>query len=328
LRCGFKRCATGSAPSTSTSLRMLAARALLRAVRSAWRSLLRTVRQPIMIIPSLVFPLFLLGAVFGKLMEASGSARVLGDGIIHWLGAGRAILAASNTGITEPTNGLSMIWSTANRAAAAFSEQAGYFSVLPAIISGIIMFFTGLFIAVALAILILAKVMLWVLIGTAPIFIACLLFEPSRSYGMGWISQLILYSLIPLFVFVVAAFLIAAMDPELTQINAKTQSRTLQLSDFAAFILLCLAGSFVLFNIQVLAQGIAGAIATGLGQVAKYATGLGVGTGIRAARGLAGAVGRQGMIARQRTHDGMHQNIRNASAQAMQNRISANSAPR
>ena len=39
------------------------------------------------------FPLFLLGAVFGKLMEASGSARVLADGIIHRLGASRAILA-------------------------------------------------------------------------------------------------------------------------------------------------------------------------------------------------------------------------------------------
>ena len=39
------------------------------------------------------FPLFLLGAVFGKLMEASGSARVLADGIIRRLGPRRAILA-------------------------------------------------------------------------------------------------------------------------------------------------------------------------------------------------------------------------------------------
>ena len=39
------------------------------------------------------FPLFLLGAVFGKLMEVSGSARVLADGIIRGLGAKRAILS-------------------------------------------------------------------------------------------------------------------------------------------------------------------------------------------------------------------------------------------
>ncbi|MCC5974582.1 MAG: GntP family permease [Rubellimicrobium sp.] len=39
------------------------------------------------------FPLFLLGSVFGKLMDASGSARTLADGIIRGLGPRRAILA-------------------------------------------------------------------------------------------------------------------------------------------------------------------------------------------------------------------------------------------
>lgn len=39
------------------------------------------------------FPLFLLGAVFGKLMEASGAARVVAHAIVAWLGAQRAILA-------------------------------------------------------------------------------------------------------------------------------------------------------------------------------------------------------------------------------------------
>jgi len=39
------------------------------------------------------FPLFLLGAVFGKLMETSGAARVIAHAIVAWLGAQRAILA-------------------------------------------------------------------------------------------------------------------------------------------------------------------------------------------------------------------------------------------
>ena len=79
--------------------------------------------------------------------------------VYEWLtevpeAAGRAILAASGTGITEPTNGLSQIWKTANVAAAAFSEQAGYFSVLPALIGMIIMLFAGIFVAIALGILV------------------------------------------------------------------------------------------------------------------------------------------------------------------------------
>jgi len=39
------------------------------------------------------FPLFLLGAVFGKLMDDSGSAESIARAIIGWLGAERAILA-------------------------------------------------------------------------------------------------------------------------------------------------------------------------------------------------------------------------------------------
>ncbi|WP_421621146.1 GntP family permease [Alkalilimnicola ehrlichii] len=42
---------------------------------------------------ALYFPVFLLGAVFGKLMEDSGSAEVLANAIIERLGSNRAILA-------------------------------------------------------------------------------------------------------------------------------------------------------------------------------------------------------------------------------------------
>lgn len=180
---------------------------------------------------------------------------------------GRAILAASSTGITEPTNGLSLIWKTANDAASAFAEQSGYFAVLPSLIGFLIMACTAIFMAVALAILVLAKVMMWVLIGTAPIFIGCMLFEQTRSYGVGWFNQVIIYALIPLFIYVIAAFLIAAMDPELTAIETAAQSRTLKLSDVAAFILLCAAGAFIMLQIQSIAQGIAGGIAAGIGQM-------------------------------------------------------------
>ncbi|MEM1378175.1 MAG: GntP family permease [Pseudomonadota bacterium] len=39
------------------------------------------------------FPLFMLGAVFGRVMEVSGAARTIADAVIKALGAGRAILA-------------------------------------------------------------------------------------------------------------------------------------------------------------------------------------------------------------------------------------------
>ncbi|KQY18550.1 type IV secretion system protein [Rhizobium sp. Root482] len=178
---------------------------------------------------------------------------------------GRAILAASGTGITEPTNGMSQIWQTANEAASIFAEQSGYFSILPSMVGVVILVGAAIFIAIALAILILAKVMLWVLVGTAPIFIACMLFERTRGYGVGWFNQVLTYALIPLFIYVVASFLIAAMDPELTKINAASGTRTLSLADVAAFFLLCVAGAFVMLYIHSIGQGIAGGIAAGVG---------------------------------------------------------------
>lgn len=41
----------------------------------------------------LFFPLFLLGSIFGKLMDDSGAARVIAARIVDWLGASRAVLA-------------------------------------------------------------------------------------------------------------------------------------------------------------------------------------------------------------------------------------------
>ncbi|PSM16321.1 type IV secretion system protein [Nitratireductor sp. StC3] len=238
--------------------------------------------------------------------------------------AGRAILAASATGVTEPTNGLSQIWKTANVAAAAFSEQAGYLSVLPALIGLIIMVFAGLFVAVALGILVLAKVVLWVLLGTAPIFISCFLFDSTRGYAMGWFNQSLLYALIPLFVYVIAAFLIAAMEPELTKIDQISGNRELTLSDFAAFIMLCLAGSFVLIQVQSLAQGIAGGLATPIGPRSRQLTTRGVWW----SREAIGQSARQTRSAVHRVQARLHSPRQDGAGAAMQRAITSNGTPR
>lgn len=238
---------------------------------------------------------------------------------------GRAILAASGTGITEPTNGMSQIWKTASQAASAFAEQSGYFSILPSMIGVLIMVGAGIFIAVALAILILAKVMLWVLIGTAPIFIACMLFERTRDYGIGWFKQVLTYALIPLFIYVIAAFLISAVNPELSKINTASGIRTLTLADIAGFLLLCAAGAFVMLHIQSIGQGIAGGIAWGVGNAGSW---LAQTAGIRAPIAAASAVYRAGGSVlthwRRSKHDGDGDG---GTRLAMQTKISRNGMP-
>jgi type IV secretion system protein VirB6 len=172
---------------------------------------------------------------------------------------GRAILAASSTGITEPTNGLSMIVDTAFNAGAALARQSGYFTILPSVLGGIIMLLACIVVAIALGILILAKVAMWLLIGTAPIFIGCLLFPQSRSLGTNWFSQVLHYAIIPLFVYVVVAFLIASINPELSRIEVAIASDILSTTHIASFVLLCIAGMFMLASISTIAQAITGA---------------------------------------------------------------------
>jgi type IV secretion system protein VirB6 len=250
----------------------------------------------------------------------------------HWINdtpedVGRAILAASGTGITEPTNGLSQIWKTANQAASTFAEQSGYFSILPSMIGVLIMLGAGIFIAVALAILILAKVMLWVLIGTAPIFIACMLFEKTRNYGIGWFNQVLTYALIPLFIYVVASFLIAAMNPELSKIDAASGSRTLTLADIAGFLLLCAAGAFVMLYIQSIGQGIAGGISAGVGDAAsRFTRWAGLST-LRGTTAAGRSTYRAGRALQARWRDRGGDEDPSGTKAAMQTKITQNSTP-
>lgn len=54
------------------------------------------------------FPIFLLGALFGKLMEASGSVASIADGLTAQLGTGRAVLAVVLAGAFVTYGGVSL----------------------------------------------------------------------------------------------------------------------------------------------------------------------------------------------------------------------------
>jgi type IV secretion system protein VirB6 len=200
----------------------------------------------------------------------------------------------------------------------------GYLSVLPALIGIVIMLFAGIFVAIALGILVLAKVILWVLLGTAPIFISCFFFDSTRNYAVGWLNQSLLYAMIPLFVYVIAAFLIAAMEPELTTIDSISGDRELKLSDFAAFIMLCIAGAFVLFQVQSLAQGIVGAFATAIGHESRRHAYRGVYLG----REAIGQSARQTQAAVHRVQARLHAPRQGGAGSSMQRAITSNGTPR
>lgn len=191
---------------------------------------------------------------------------------------GTILLDITGTDVDSTTAGLSAIWKGANQAAGAFAQQTGFQAVLPSLVGMMVMAGALAFIALALSILLLSKIMTWVLIGTAPIFIACMLFEQSRGIAWAWLQQVLLYALLPLFLYITCAFLITAVDPELTRVTDAASQKTLNLRDVAGFLMLCAAGAFVLANIHALARGIASGVTARIGGIAErvqYVTGFG-----------------------------------------------------
>lgn len=196
------------------------------------------------------------------------------NSIYSWLNEtpkelGTTLLNILGTNVNSVTTGLSLIWRCANQAAGAFGVETGYQMVLPSLVGLLIMADALSFIGLALSILLLAKVVTWILIGTAPIFIACMLFEQSRGIGRAWFQQLLQYAMLPLFLYVICAFLIKAIEPDLQRALAAANQHEIDLTDVRGFLLLCAAGAFVVANIHALARGIASGLTVGISRFTR-----------------------------------------------------------
>lgn len=178
---------------------------------------------------------------------------------------GAMLLNVLHSDVKDTTAGLSRIWSGANQAAGAFAEQTGFTSVLPSLVGILIMTAAMLFIGLALSLLLLSKIATWFLIGLAPVFIACMLFAHSRGIGWTWFEQLLVYALLPLFLYAVCAILIRIIEPDLTNLIDIATARQLTLTDVAGFILLCMAGTFVVAKIFAIVRGIASGVTASIG---------------------------------------------------------------
>lgn len=243
---------------------------------------------------------------------------------------GDTLLNIMNTSVVDTTAGLSRIWECANKAAGAFAEQTGFQAVLPSLVGQLLMAGALAFIGLALSMLLVAKIATWILIGTAPVFIACVLFEQSRGVAWAWFQQLVLYALLPLFVYVICAFLITAIHPEVQQVLAAADQRNITLTDVRGFLLLCAAGAFVVANIFFLVRGVASGVTCGIGNISSRVW---LVTGFGGTPHMVGASA--GNDVHWHGHSRFYRFDRNASPspinqgakEAMQNRIRNNSLP-
>lgn len=135
------------------------------------------------------------------------------------------------------------------------SEESGWLGI--SLTSVVLIVLGALMACVAILVSALAKVGLAMSVSFAPVFIACLLFNATRSLFESWTRFTIGFALIPL---VLAGVMGAVIG--VGQSLAGTASGATDISAAAGFIIIIFAAVFMMFNIPSLVTGLAGTIVT------------------------------------------------------------------
>jgi type IV secretion system protein VirB6 len=139
------------------------------------------------------------------------------------------------------------------------AKRASAFNWLPLVVSGAVFVIGALAAALGFGIVMLAKVALALLVALGPIFVGCALFEGTRRYFFGWLSQAVNY--LVLFALIIAVFqlVLALVGDQWGAIEGQDP-----VVGGLLFIALCLLGAIFFLQTPAIAAGIAGGASAGL----------------------------------------------------------------
>jgi type IV secretion system protein VirB6 len=139
------------------------------------------------------------------------------------------------------------------------SDQASLSDPQPWLVALVVLVVGSAAAALGFGLVLIAKVALALLIGLGPLFVACSLFEATRRYFFGWLSQAVNY--IILFGLVIAIFqlVLSLVDAQWGAIE-----RLDPISAGLLFICLCLLGAIFFVQTPAIAAGIAGGASVGM----------------------------------------------------------------
>lgn len=174
------------------------------------------------------------------------------------------------------------------------AQDGSAFDWLPYIVAGAVILAGAVMAALGFGVVILAKVALALLVSLGPIFVGCALFEATRRYFFGWLSQAVNY--LVLFALMVAIFqlVLALVGERWSSIDGQDP-----VAGGLLFVALCVLGAILFLQTPAIAAGIAGGASLGLSDFGN-ALGLRASTpGSSAARGARASSPPQGGSIRQ-----------------------------
>ena len=132
-------------------------------------------------------------------------------------------------------------------------------NLAPLLLSGAVYVIGALAAAIGFGIVIVAKVSLALLVALGPIFVACALFDASRRFFFGWLSQAVNYVLLMALIITIFQLILSLVADQWGSIDGMDPS-----AGGLLFIALCILGAIFFLQTPAIAAGIAGGASSGL----------------------------------------------------------------
>jgi type IV secretion system protein VirB6 len=134
----------------------------------------------------------------------------------------------------------------------------------PWVLSALVYLVGALAAALGFGVVMIAKVALALLVALGPIFVACALFDASRRFFFGWLSQAVNYIVLFALILTVFQLILALVAQQWGAIDGSDP-----VTGGLLFMALCLLGAIFFLQTPAIAAGIAGGASAGLADFAN-----------------------------------------------------------
>ena len=175
--------------------------------------------------------------------------------------------AISGSGTPDVGSAFDQFFNRAAYLADKIAKEATPIDFGPWILAAVVYIIGALAAALGFGVVLIAKVALALLVALGPIFVACALFEATRRFFFGWLSQAVNYLVLFALIITIFQLILSLVGDQWGQIDGSDP-----MAGGLLFVALCLLGSIFFLQTPAIAAGIAGGASAGLADFANAAS--------------------------------------------------------
>ena len=199
---------------------------------------------------------------------ANDTPTAIGNVIIQNIGDAGSV-GTSNAAIEQA---LSNVYLVGVDASSKLVANAGFTNPGPYIYGALVWVAVGLFVAFAAFVVIFAKMMLWVMLSLAPVFIVMALFRASSRYFNGWLTATVQFVIVPVIVYALLGFFLSIIKDAVQTLNDSNATASTTLKEIAPVVLAGFIGLFIMTQVIPLAALLSGGAPFGIPTLARFAS--------------------------------------------------------